>query len=138
MGFRVPIIHLHGNLIVVVQGELTDAQTEMLREDIGQAVQTRGARGLVIDLSGVEVLDSYLTRAVHDCAVAARLMGVPTALSGIRPSVAITLVEMGLDVPGAVKAMNLEHALERLTALSEDEAHEDGPGPGTAAVGEGP
>jgi rsbT antagonist protein RsbS len=116
--YRVPIIPLFGNLIVVVQGELTDAQTEMLREDIGLAVQSRGARGLVIDLSGVEVLDSYLTRAVHDCAVAARLMGVPTALSGLRPAVAMTLVEMGLDVRGAIKAMDLEHAIARLDALA--------------------
>jgi rsbT antagonist protein RsbS len=73
--------------------------------------------GLAIDLSAVRELDSYLTRAIRDVAMLARLMGVATVVCGIRPAVAITLVDMGLELPGVQTAMNLERAVELLDEL---------------------
>jgi rsbT antagonist protein RsbS len=126
---RVPIIEIYGYLIVSVQGELDDAQVDLLRDDVSAAIERRDPRGLVVDLSGVDVLDSYLTRALRDLAVTARLMGVRTAVCGLRPAIAITLVDMDLTIPGAVLAMNLERAIEK---LAEEEA---GTEPATADAG---
>jgi rsbT antagonist protein RsbS len=121
---RVPIVELFGNLLVSVRGELDDRQVDALRSDVAERIEAREPSGLVLDLSGVEILDSYLTRALRDLVVAARLMGVRSVVCGLRPAVAITLVDMGLEVPGALVAMNLDRAVERLALeeLAEDDA----------------
>ncbi|AUX22776.1 sulfate transporter [Sorangium cellulosum] len=118
---RVPIVGLFGNLIVSVQGGLTDGQVEQLRDDVTGSIESRSPRGLIVDLSGVEILDSYLTRAIRDIALTARLMGVRTAVCGLRPAVAIALVEMDLEIPGVVTALNLERAVEMLAPSAEDD-----------------
>lgn len=111
---RIPIIALHGMLIVSIQVALSDALVEQLKDDVGRAVATRAPRGLAIEVSGVDVLDSYLSRAVRDLACLARVMGVPTVLCGLDPATALTLVEMGLDLTELETALDLERALEKL------------------------
>ena len=113
----IPVVALHGHVIVTVQGAPTDSQIAALREEICALVDARDAVGLAIDLSAVRELDSYLTRAIRDVAMLARLMGVATVVCGIRPAVAITLVDMGLELPGVQTAMNLERAVELLDEL---------------------
>jgi len=115
-GWRIPIISLYGNLIVSIQVSLTDRLVEQLKSDVGTRIEEQGAEGLIIDLSGVDLLDSYLSRAIRDVALIARLMGVPTVLCGMDPAMAITLVEMGMDMMGVDTALNLEAALEQLQA----------------------
>ena len=111
---RIPVIGLYGHLIVPIQGAVSDDVMAAVQDDVTQRIQRGGVRGLVIDVSGIEVLDSYLTRNLRDLALTARLMGVVAVVSGLRPAVAITLVEMGLEIPGVHTALNLERALEKL------------------------
>jgi rsbT antagonist protein RsbS len=118
---KIPVIGLYGNLIVPIQGAISDHVMAALQVDVTSRIEEGGVRGLVVDVSGVEVLDSYLTRNLRDLAVTARLMGVIAVVSGLRPAVAITLVEMGLEIPGVLTALNLERALEALYERQEEE-----------------
>ncbi|MFO0658391.1 MAG: STAS domain-containing protein [Polyangiaceae bacterium] len=113
-GMRIPIINLYSNLIVPIQGMLPDFVMTQLQDDVARRIVSDGAEGLIIDVSGVSVMDSYVTRVVRDLALTAKLMGVRTVLSGIQATVAMTLVEMGLDIPGIKTTLNLERALEYL------------------------
>jgi rsbT antagonist protein RsbS len=111
---RIPIVEIYGVLLVPIQVALSDSLVLQLKDDLGQAIQRTGARGLIIDLSGVDIVDSYLSRAIHDICLIARLMGVHGVLSGMDPTMAITLVEMGLGLEGIDAARNIEDALEFL------------------------
>ena len=110
----IPLIRLFGNLIVSIQVSLTDSLIERLIGDITQAIERSQVSGLILDLSGVDMLDSHLTYRIRTLAVAARLMGVDTVVCGMRPAVVMTIVEMGLDLVGVSIALNLERALELL------------------------
>jgi rsbT antagonist protein RsbS len=123
---RIPIINLYANLIVPIQGSLGDNAMAQLTDDVTRRVETDGARGLVIDVSGVALMDSFITRNIRDLALTARLMGVNTVVSGLQPAVAVTLVEMGLEIQGLQTSLNLERALEHLARLHEAEAAELG------------
>ena len=132
---RIPILKLYENLIVVVQGALTDQQVSQLKEEIPRALERYEVDGLVINVAGVDILDSYITRMIYDVAIASRLMGVDTVVCGMSSLVVVTLVEMGLGMGIVPTALNLERALEmlaarrraRLKVVSEDDsAGEDG------------
>lgn len=110
----IPLIRLFGNLIVSVQVSLTDTLMARLVEDVTHEIEHSQVSGLILDLSGVDILDSHLTYRLRNLAVAARLMGVDTIVCGLRPVVVVTLVEMGLDLSGVLRALNLERALEML------------------------
>ena len=118
---RVPIIGLRGSLIVPIQDLLTDAALDQLRDDVTFRVAQGGTFGLILDVSAVAAMDSYFTRVVRDLALTARLMGVHTVVCGVSPMVAITMIEMGLDMPGVSMALDLERAIERLEAGEEDD-----------------
>jgi rsbT antagonist protein RsbS len=113
---RIPLIRLFGNLIVPIQVSLSDSLVERLRDDVTLAIEQGRVSGLIVDLSGVDMMDSYITRCIRDLALSARLMGVDTVVCGIPRAVVITLVEMGLGIPGIASALNLDRALERLVA----------------------
>ena len=122
MDARIPIIVLYSNLIVPVVGAIDDDAMARLQEDVTQRIQDVSAKGLVIDVSGIEFMDSFMTKNLRDLALTARLMGVSAVVSGLRPAVAITLIEMGLEIPGVRTTLNLERALEALFAMHEEEA----------------
>jgi rsbT antagonist protein RsbS len=125
---RIPIIALYANLIVPLQGAIADDVMVQLSEDVTRRIEDGRIRGLVIDVSGVETLDSYLTKNLRDLTLTARLMGVSAVVSGLRPAVAITLIEMGLEIPGVRTTLNLERALEALHEAHEEEARSLGEG----------
>ncbi len=114
---RIPIVRLQGKLIVSIQTALSDTVVDRLQQDVAAACERGDARGLVVDVSGVDILDSYITRSLRDLAVMARLMGVETVVCGLRPAVAMTLVEMGMELPGVRTALNLDRALSLLDSL---------------------
>lgn len=118
---RIPIINLYSNLIVPIQGALGDNVLAQLQDDVTRRIEIDSAKGLVIDVSGVSLLDSFMTRSIRDLALTARLMGVHTVVSGLGPAVAITLVEMGLEIPGIETTLNLERAIEILALRQDDE-----------------
>lgn len=110
----IPIIRLFGNLIVPIQVTLSDALVARLVSDVTGLIERQPVTGLIIDVSGVDLMDSHISRGIRDLAMMARLMGVDTVMCGLRPDVVTTLVEMGLDIPGVLSALNLERALELL------------------------
>ena len=113
---RIPILQLGSVLIVSVQGDLADAQAVALRHDVGTQVSEGGVTGVVLDVSGVAIVDSYLGRVLTEIAADSSLLGASTVVAGIKPAVAITLVEMGLRLDGARTARSLEAAMAMLGA----------------------
>ncbi|MEU6770630.1 STAS domain-containing protein [Streptomyces sp. NPDC046759] len=110
----VPVLALGNILLISLQGELHDSVAEQLQQDITHRVARSEVSGVVIDVSGVEIVDSFLGRVIAEIAASARLLAARTVLCGMRPAVAITLVELGLTLPGLVTALDVERALELL------------------------
>ncbi len=122
----IPIIKLYGNLIVSVQVELSDRLVLELKENLADEVRRGDVHGLIIEVSGIDVFDSFIARSIRDIAQIVRLMGVKTILAGLAAGMAVTLVEMGMTMSGVETAMSLEHALALLAAGSSAEQTKDG------------
>ena len=103
---RVPIIHVGDTLIATVLEDLNDRDALSLHEELGGRLEQTGVRGVILDLTAVETVDSFLGRLLNDLAVHTRLMGAQTVVVGIQPAVAITLVELGLQLKGVRTALN--------------------------------
>jgi rsbT antagonist protein RsbS len=115
-GFTVPVLRLGDILLVTLQGELHDGMAEQLQQDITDRIAHTRVTGVVIDISGVDIVDSFLGRVLAEIAAGAGLLAARTVLAGMRPAVAITLVELGLTLPGLRTALDVERAMELLTA----------------------
>lgn len=109
---RVPIIRLWSLLLVPVQGELTDTQAEELRHDVLNEIHVTGSDGLVLDVTGLLLMDSHLCAVLTRLAQAAALMGTRTVLCGISAEIAMTIQSMGLELQGVHTALTLEEALQ--------------------------
>lgn len=114
---RIPVLKFKDVLVVSLQVEMQDQLALELQDDVLSALARSSARGLLIDVSGIDVVDSFLGRVIADTASMARLMGTPTVLAGLQPAVAIVLTELGLKLPHIRTALNLEKGL----SLLEDE-----------------
>ncbi|SNX66250.1 rsbT antagonist protein RsbS [Streptomyces sp. TLI_55] len=112
----VPVLALGDILLVTLRGDLYDGAAEQLQYDITQRIANSPVPvgGVVIDLSGVEIVDSFLGRILAEIAASARLLATRTILAGMRPAVAITLVELGLTLPGLDTALDVDRALALL------------------------
>jgi rsbT antagonist protein RsbS len=122
-GASVPVLRLGDVLLVTLQGELEDKAAEQLQEDISEAIAGSSATGVVIDVSGVEIVDSFLGRVFAEIAASAKLLAAETVVAGMRPAVAITLVELGLTLPGLRTALDTDEALRMLTQASTPLSH---------------
>ena len=129
-GHHIPLIRLFDNLIVSIQVALSDDTIERLMEQITATIERTPVSGLILDFSGADVMDSHITRRVRDLAVTAGIMGVRTVVCGLRASIVVTLVEMGLTIPGVRTALNLERALELLLSLDDPRLDPQDPGRG--------
>ncbi|MGW3511788.1 STAS domain-containing protein [Streptomyces sp. NPDC000994] len=127
-----PVLRLGDVLLVTLQGDLHDSTAEQLQQDIGEAIANNAATGVVIDISGVEIVDSFLGRVLAEIAANAKLLAAQTVVAGMRPAVAITMVELGLTLPGLRTALTIEDALRLVTAHTE---HTALPRPGGAQAG---
>ncbi|MFF4014782.1 STAS domain-containing protein [Streptomyces sp. NPDC001843] len=114
LGPAVPVLTLGDVLLVTVQGELHDGMAEQLQQDITQRIAHSRVTGVVIDVSGVDMVDSFLGRIFAEIAASTRLLAARTVLAGMRPAVAITLVELGLTLPGLTTTLDVERAMELL------------------------
>ena len=103
---RVPIVRVDDTLIATVLEDLTDRDALALQEALGDILERTGARGVILDLTVVDTVDSFLGRLLNDLAVHTRLMGARTVVVGIQPAVAITLVELGLQLKGVHTALD--------------------------------
>ncbi len=122
---KVPILKMGDTLILTLQVELHDKTAIRLQEDILERVYETKPQGLVIDVSAVGVVDSFLGRMLSDTATMVRTMGVETVLVGVQPEIAITLQEMGLELKGVHSALNLEKGIALLQNLGETDYGDD-------------
>jgi len=105
---RVPIVRVEDTLIATVLEDLSDRDALLLQEDLGRLIERTGAAGVLLDLTVVEIVDSFLGRLITDITAASRLLGAETIVVGIQPAVAVTLVELGLEFKGVRTALTPE------------------------------
>lgn len=113
----IPILRLGETLLATIPDELRDDVAQGFQEDVLGALEKRDTSGLVIDISGLEVVDTYVARVLVETGRMAKLMGADTVLVGMRPDVAATLIRMGYAMDGVRSALNLEEGLELLEHL---------------------
>lgn len=111
---RIPILKLYDYLLTTIQVELDDKTAIQFQEDLLNKIHETGATGVVIDLTSVEVVDSYIAKVLGDVVNMSTLLGAKVVLTGIRPPVAITLIDLGINLKGVPTALDLEQGLEKL------------------------
>lgn len=111
---RIPVIRLWGVLLVPLQGDVTDRQATELVTTVLNTIRTTGATGVIVDLSGLWLVDSHLCAAFAGLASAAGYMGARTVLCGLGPEIAQTLESMAIELRGVETMLTLEHALAAL------------------------
>ncbi|MFF5610474.1 STAS domain-containing protein [Streptomyces cellulosae] len=112
---HVPVLRLGDVLLVTLQGDLHDGMASQLQQDLAETIVASRVTGVVIDISGVEIVDSFLGRVLAETAAQTELLAARTVVAGMRPAVAITLVELGLTFPELRTALNTEAALALLS-----------------------
>lgn len=117
MESRVPILKIKNVLVVPIQVDLDDNTASKLQHDILTRVEETGAYGVIIDISVLDMVDSYLGRMLGDTAVMASLMDAAVVLTGMQPQVALTLVELGLKLDNIYTALDMEKGIELLDSL---------------------
>lgn len=113
---RIPILKMGDFLLVTIQVDMHDRLALTLQEDISQWIAKTGARGLLIDISMLDMIDSFMGRVLANIAAVAHLMDTQTVVVGMQPAIAITLVELGLSLPGIRTALNVEKGMALLQA----------------------
>ncbi|WP_432824386.1 STAS domain-containing protein [Dactylosporangium sp. CA-092794] len=111
---RVPVLKIGDILLVSIQIDLDDQTALQLQEDLSERIVETGAHGVVIDISALEIVDSFIGRMLSTIAAVSRVLDAETVVVGMRPAVAITLVELGLSLNGVRTALNVDKALEIL------------------------
>lgn len=114
MARTVPLLRLGNTLLTTVMADLKDAVAERFQHELLEEIERTGASGLVIDISALDIVDTYVARVLADTAKMARLMGTRTVLVGMPPEVAATLVQMGFTLEGVETALNLDDGLALL------------------------
>ena len=115
---RVPILKIGSTLLVSIQVDLQDQSVQQLQEDVAERIAATGAKGVIIDITAVEIVDSFTGRMLSMIGSMSRLFDAQTVLVGMRPAVAITLVELGLTLDGVQTALNTEKGLRLLSGRS--------------------
>ncbi len=119
MTTKIPILKVDGFLVASIQVALDDRSVTALQNDLLNRVAAENARGALIDVTAVDVIDSFLARSLNDMSVAVHLLGAKLVIVGIQPAVATTLVKLGLTIPDAITALNLEKGLNLLRRLAD-------------------
>jgi len=118
---RIPILKLNSNLLVTIQVELHDQLAITLQDDLTEQLSRTKAKGVLIDISALEIVDSFIGRTLAHIASMAHIMDAATVLVGMRPAVAITLVELGMSLKGVHTALNVDKGMALLARLNADE-----------------
>ena len=113
---RIPILRMGPYLLVTIQVDLQDQAALQLQEDLAARIQQHGATGVMIDISALEIVDSYIGRMFAAISGISNLLGAATVVVGMQPAVAITLVELGLSLQGVQTALNVERGMELLAS----------------------
>lgn len=111
---RIPILKLGTYLLISIQTELDDQTALQFQEDLLNKIHQEGSTGVVIDLTSVDMIDSFIAKVLGDVVDMSSLMGAKVVLTGIRPAVSITLIDMGIKLEDVSTALDLEQGLEKL------------------------
>ena len=114
----VAVLHQGDYLIASIQSDLSDSQVLQLRDDLAERVGTYRARGIIVDVAAMDVIDSFVARSLRSIAVTARLRGAETVIVGIRPDVAIALVQFDLNLEPLRAALDIDEAITLLDHLT--------------------
>jgi rsbT antagonist protein RsbS len=118
---RIPILKMGQLLLVTIQVDMHDRLAMALQEDLTEKIASTRARGVLIDISSLEIVDSFIGRMLGNIAAMSKVLGAATVVTGMQPSVAITLVELGLSLKGVRTALNVEKGMEMLKSSMDDE-----------------
>ncbi len=111
---RIPILRMGEFLLVTIQVDMHDRLAMTLQDDLTSRITETGAKGVLIDISSLEIVDSFIGRMLANIAAMSRSLDAQTVVVGMRPAVAITLVELGLSLPGVRTALNVEAGMALL------------------------
>jgi rsbT antagonist protein RsbS len=111
---RIPILQMAEFLLVTIQVDMHDQLAMTLQDDLTRRIEKTGARGVLIDISSLEMVDSFIARMISNIAAMARILDAHTVVVGMQPAVAITLVELGLTLPGVRTALDVEKGMQIL------------------------
>ena len=122
---RIPILRMGDFLLVTIQVDMHDQLAMTLQDDLTARISKTGARGVLIDISALEMIDSFIGRMIADISSMSRILDANTVLVGMQPAVAITLVELGLSLAGVRTALDVERGMRILRAAMDAEAGDD-------------
>jgi rsbT antagonist protein RsbS len=123
---RIPILKMGAFLLVTIQVDMHDRLAVTLQDDLTERIVTTRASGVLIDISALEIVDSFIGRMLANIAAMARVLDAETVVVGMQPAVAITLVELGLSLKGVRTALNVDQGMELLrTVLHQRESPDD-------------
>lgn len=125
---RIPILRMGKFLLVTIQVDMHDKLALTLQDDLTTRVSELGAKGVLIDISSLEIVDSFIGRTLANIAAMAKVLDAETVVVGMQPEVAITLVELGMALPGIRTALNVESGMRYLeqVASNEESGGDDG------------
>jgi rsbT antagonist protein RsbS len=126
---RIPILKMGEFLLVSIQVDMHDRLALQLQDDLTERIAATSARGVLIDISSLEMVDSFIGRMLGNIAAMSRVLDAETVVVGMRPAVAITLVELGMSLAGVRTALNIERGMEVLSASLDSSRREHGSEP---------
>lgn len=127
---RIPILKVGRALLVSVQVDMHDRIALALEEDLTEQIVRTGARGVLIDISALEIVDSFIGRMLHTIASVSRVLDAATVVVGMPPAVAITLIELGMSLDGVLTALNVERGMALISRAIEGGEPGDADAPG--------
>ena len=122
---HIPILRMGDCLLVTIQVDMHDRLAMTLQDDLTSRIARHGARGVLIDISALDMVDSFIGRMIGNIAAMSRVLDAQTVLVGMQPAVAITLVELGLSLPGVRTALDVEKGMALLRAATRQRTRED-------------
>ena len=123
---RIPILRMGDYLLVTIQVDMHDRLAMALQDDLTEQINRTGAKGVLIDISALEIVDSFIGRMIANISRMSRILDAHTVVVGMRPAVAITLVELGLSLEGVHTALNVERGMKLLRRRLEEPGSTDG------------
>jgi rsbT antagonist protein RsbS len=123
---RIPILRMGPFLLVTIQVDMHDRLAMTLQDDLTAMIERTGVKGVLIDISALEMVDSFIGRMIANISGMSRVLDASTVVVGMQPAVAITLVELGLSLTGVQTALNVERGMDRLRAAMAGRETDDG------------